>query len=350
MAYRHGPRAKLPTVQELIVHFGAGQATIVSALDELEAQNVLYRKDRQGIFVSPKLNRKLISILLDSQWLRAGSSPFWGQLWGLFAEEAERRTQTKNEDFLFQLVTAWQDPNEPLPDNMRHKIDAGIIHGVISIGLGVVEADWVINSSLPMVAFAGGGFWAVEMDFNRFIDLGVEALVSRGCKQIAKVRALPKADRHAPNPGIDFEEDQWFLGALKANGVPETSGHLAQYPCANNWWDAPAYQEQGEYLAAELFQGGNKLGLDGLLITDDLVASGMLAGLRHCGIVPGKDIAIASHSNAGSPVLYGCEDLLTVIEFDPGDIVRQMFSMLDALMSGGVPNEQDRIVRPALRS
>src|SRR5690348_6256380 len=77
LAYSRGPRTKLPTVQEMRETYGVSQATIAGALDRLEAQNIVMRKDRHGIFVSPNLNRKSIRVLMDASQINdLQRSPF----------------------------------------------------------------------------------------------------------------------------------------------------------------------------------------------------------------------------------------------------------------------------------
>src|SRR5689334_21043596 len=70
LAFKRGPEAKLPTLAELQNAYGASQATVSGALDELEAENVIFRKDRSGIFVSPRLHQKMVLVLLESSFFR----------------------------------------------------------------------------------------------------------------------------------------------------------------------------------------------------------------------------------------------------------------------------------------
>src|SRR5690348_7549022 len=92
LAYAKGPDTKLPTVRELCTSFNTSQATVVGALDELELQNVLYRRPGNGIFVSPKLYCKNISVLINAAHVdKEGVSPFWGILWGKLVKEGQRR-------------------------------------------------------------------------------------------------------------------------------------------------------------------------------------------------------------------------------------------------------------------
>src|SRR3712207_3690640 len=85
LAHAKGLDAKLPTVKELCESLGTSQPTLNGALIRLEAERVIYRRDRSGIFVSPHLYSRTVAIVLDTSFFRVrGSSPFWDFLYGLF--------------------------------------------------------------------------------------------------------------------------------------------------------------------------------------------------------------------------------------------------------------------------
>ena len=88
---------------------------------------------------------------------------------------------------------------------------------------------------------------------------------------------------------------------------------------------------------------------DGLVILDDMMARGALVALSKRGQRPGSDVKIATHVNAGSTALHGYEDDLSLIEVNPAHIVSAMFSMLETLMAGEIPDEPVVSIRPQLR-
>src|SRR4051812_45754504 len=78
MAIQKGPSAKLPTQSELCVQIGTTTSTLDEALRDLEADNIIYRRQGSGIFVSPKVGYKSIAVLFSH--MSEGQdivSPFW---------------------------------------------------------------------------------------------------------------------------------------------------------------------------------------------------------------------------------------------------------------------------------
>lgn len=59
-----------------------------------------------------------------------------------------------------------------------------------------------------------------------------------------------------------------------------------------------------------------------------------MTALQKRGIVPNRDVVIASHANSNSPVLRAYEEDLTLIEYNSGEIVQAMFDHLDTLLRG----------------
>ena len=64
----------------------------------------------------------------------------------------------------------------------------------------------------------------------------------------------------------------------------------------------------------------------------------MLTAFYRLGIIPGKNIRVASHSNADSPTLLAWHDQITRLEFDLADLVTLLFETLDARMNNEEPD------------
>jgi hypothetical protein len=69
-----------------------------------------------------------------------------------------------------------------------------------------------------------------------------------------------------------------------------------------------------------------------------MLTAGALVAFHELGLRPGEDIKIASHSNAGSPLLYRWDKRLMLWQTDAADIVRAMFDLLDRLMAAETPD------------
>jgi len=87
-------------------------------------------------------------------------------------------------------------------------------------------------------------------------------------------------------------------------------------------------QLPGYNLARAVF-GSSEVHPDGIVIEDDMVASGVHRALEELGVRIGVDVKIATHANAGSAVGFGLHGRVIQMVFDPQDFVNAMFSLLD---------------------
>lgn len=349
LALEKGPNVKLPPIAELCELFSTSRSTIMDALDILESQNVVYRKPRSGIFVSPKIHRKSICVVLYSfLFLREGVSPFWGMLWGLFAQEAERRATLKNEDFNFHLVLQSPDASIALPDDVIMMIRNGKVHGMLAVGMRDQTTDWVISQHVSCVTYAGWGPCMVLPDLVEQMELAISSLVEQGCRNIGLWMPTEKAtdDQTVLSP----EDELRFVTALASHErlyKPELVRRI-QVP-AHSQQKIPTFQEQGYELVMEVFVNSKASRPDGIFIFDDMVTDGALKAFQKLGMRVGEDIKIATVANVGSPILFRDPVRMTLIEVDPANIVRTMFDTLDGLMYNHIPPEPRVLLKPKLR-
>ena len=352
LALQKGPHAKLPTIRELCEQFATSRVTLDEVLAELEAQHVVYRKQGSGIYVSPLLHRKTICILLDaSQLVTLGASPFWGMLWGLFAQEAQRRVLPKDEYHMFHMVVASDDEEHPLPEDVMAMILAGKVHGVLAMNLNDAAHLWLSKQQLPYVAFAGYGSSMVLLEERTLAELAVAHLVEQGCRKIGLWAA-------SDGCGGEWKPSRWhttpyFREALASHGVPFRPALVRDYLYPAHAFDRStpiSAQEQGYLLAMDVFGDPDMPKPDGVFITNDMMTDGVLAAFQALGIRIGENIKIATHANVGTMMSFNYIKGMTVIEYDPAEIVQAMFALLDTLFAGGQPVEQTILVSPKLRT
>jgi DNA-binding LacI/PurR family transcriptional regulator len=339
-ALKHGPGVKLPTSRELCAEYEISQVTLNEALNTLESQNVIVRKDRSGIFVSPKLHCKNIRVLINASLVNGSTaSPFWGLLWGEIVKEWQRRSAFKNEDIHFQLVACHTDMQE-LPPDVEQVVENGPLDGLISIGMP--QVIWAVPKTMPMVSFAGAGHWHVQPNDEPIVAEAAVRLAALGCGKIGlwmPVGEMPPDPETGP---LESSSATAFKESLAEMGIPyypelhftgvETAAESQGRRPTNGGIDS--YQDQGYQAAMRAFGDSGFPQADGLVITDDMMTFGALAAFRHLGIRPGVDIKIASHSNLGLPLLYRWEKEIIMWRLDPGKIVRTIFVQLDRLMAG----------------
>lgn len=341
LALAEGPEAKLPTIRELIARLSSSYSTVNEALNLLEDRNVIYRKHGSGIFVSPKLYCKNIYILLSSEmFLVEPLSPFWGRLWSLFAREAQQRSSTRNEVCTFFMTVPLDEKDLGLPQDVINNIERGKVHGVLGIGLQPQTWQWILKQRIPLVTTASYGEYTVGWDEPQRVQLSISHLVAQGCRKLALwVAAFSSPGQKYVHWDTERIDAQAFLSLLPAYG-------LTLYPHFMRAWQpqypdqlTPSPQQQGYELAMEVFGDATSPKPDGLIVLNDMVTLGVLTALRKLGLQAGKDVKIATHSNTGTSTLFGYTDDMIVLESDPADIVREMFTMLDTLLEGNEPPE-----------
>jgi DNA-binding LacI/PurR family transcriptional regulator len=343
LALEKGPGAQLPTVRVLCESLATTRVTLREALTLLEAEQIIYTKNRQGIFVSPRIYHKSIHILFSSQSFAAPASPFWSMLWVQLEQEAQLRTTFKNEIYIFHLVKPTDDPEYSIPASIETQLQTERTDGVLSVGIQSSGKGILNGGKLPCVTFAGEGAWTVYFDFAEFGRLATEALIRHDCKRMGWwAYNVPS---HPLEKMGDVQAFRQLLQDYKKPLYPD----LIRIPHLPPSQTSLSLQEQGYLLAREVFEGPVSARPDGLVISDDMLTDGALVAFEELGIRVGHDIQVVTHANAGSPILFGRTKHMTVIEYDPALLAQAMFSLLDMLMAGKQPEEQSIKIRPRLR-
>jgi DNA-binding LacI/PurR family transcriptional regulator len=347
LALKKGPGFKLPTTRELSVEYDTNRITLDNALRQLEENQVIYRRQGSGIFVSQKIHRKTIVVLLNSLYFTPNASPFWGMLWALLAKAATDRAGIKDEDFQFHMLPPQAPEGSPLPERIMSDIEAGKVDGILGIGMIDSVSEWLESQDVPMVSYAGPGKWMVYTSSEDICRIGVNALADDGRRAIGLWTPVNPDD---PRQALPLDS---FLPALVERG-------LAFNPCfvvgCGGESAATAalqlvhsYQEQGYYTALRLFGDPAAPKPDGLVINDDMMADGAIAALEKIGIRVGEDVKIASHTILGSPTLFSQREKIARIEYDTADILSAMLGILDDAMSGREPDQAAVRIVPTLR-
>jgi DNA-binding LacI/PurR family transcriptional regulator len=316
----------------------------------LEAQHVLVRKHGHGIYVSPRVHRKTIAVLLDSSFFQSpGISPVWGMLFGILAQEAEKRTEKHDQDFEFHMTATVTGTDAMLPSAVMKSVESGAVQGVLGIGLSNEAAAWLTAQHIPFVAYGGRAPWCVLIDYGECCRLAVRSLATQGCRRVG----FWSLGEH-PSAAISEGFMKWYRNLpdwFAENGleVDPALQRSATYGGPTPTAHLRTNQQQGYDLAMSVFGSPDSPKPDGLFIDDDMLTNGALIAFERLGLCVGRDIKIASHANAGSIVLFGHEDHLTLVEVDPAGIVREMFNALDLLLDDREPAEPYALVKPALR-
>lgn len=320
-----GPGARLPTVAALRTELGVSGNTLMHALDDLEAQGILVRKHGVGLFVAPDVHEDHIALICDARFLERGedASPFWSRLLPL----AWTRLRAAGQGLSHHLVV----PDESVPPEMvlgsqlSADLRQGRIQGVLGVGLPTCVTLWLQKHRIPLVAFAAYAPHRVVFDQELGARRGIDALVERGARRIA----------------LWTREDTGCLihrtvdAALAAHGLSLDPALV--YDAARPGPDtAPARGAAAARIALALAP-------DAILCTEDTLLRGALPYLTE------PRPLIATFANAGSPLLFGYEQSLLRIEFDPAQLVDEMVRLLDAQRAGNAPADACVVLPPILR-
>jgi DNA-binding LacI/PurR family transcriptional regulator len=343
LALETGPEAQLPTVRTLCEDLGTTRVTLREALALLEAEDIIYTKNRQGIFVSPRIHHKSIGILFSSYGFAAPASPFWSMLWMQMEQEVQVRATFKNETCTFYLAKPTDDPFYSIPETIETILQTERVDGVLSVGFHSRGEGTLNTGKIPCVTFAGAGVCTVHYDPFAFARLAVETLIRQHCHRIGWWAF------HFPLYPLEQMEDVQIFRQLLQDYKKPLYPELIRVPHLLPSQTMLSLQEQGYLLAREVFEGPASAWPDGLIIANDMMTDGALVAFDELGIRIGHDLQVVTHANVGSPMLFGRTKQMTLIEHDPALMAQAMFSTLDILMAGQKPEEMHTKIHPRLR-
>jgi DNA-binding LacI/PurR family transcriptional regulator len=238
-----------------------------------------------------------------------------------------------------------------VPDDLAEALKTRRLAGLLFAGESNPAAlKWLLKQKVPLVAlsYAPVAPYRVRLDHSQTAHLGTSELARRGCKHIALW--IPVGVGIGPEAGRDdFEELAAFKSALAEHGLKfdpslvwrgsDLSAGVPATPEASNF-------EQGAEAARGVFEGKTPKP-DGILVLDDLMARGALSVFQEQGLRPGQDFQLATHTNRGSQLLLGFEDIIR-LEFDPHQIAVAMIDLLDTLIAGETPENPVISIPPSI--
>jgi len=346
LAKEIGSGGKLPTVAQLCASLEVTVVTLNTALAEMERRGVIVRRRGSGIYVAPRFGLKSVALLCHPVFFQVGASPFWEVL----VQGITRQALQHRESFSLHFV-ADSDEEPPLHDGLLQQIRDGRIQGILGVGLTNAQTAWVEALGLPYVGYAGAGKYTVVQDYELLLSLGVEQLVAQGCRSVGLwAYVTPYRGRQDAESLLAWQREAvqrvWKRFGLTVS--PELICDNASLLENTAGMTTVSRHEQGYRTAQQAFLTEGLPRPDGVVITSDVVARGALVALQKLGITPGSDLKIATHTNVGSSVLIGFEEGLTLIEYDPQDVVSGMFDLLETLMRGDTPHYNVAHVEPRL--
>ena len=356
IARQLGGGAKMPTVAQLCEDLTVSRGTLDKALGELERQQIVSRVHGNGIFVSSRVGSKTIGLV------HAMSESLGSPFWDLLFQQAQERAAVGHEKFSFYLAVRGSNGHD-LPVELMSAVRAGRLQGLIFIGQPSEETlNWVAEHNVPMVGFANQRmFYRVQPRSEVVPARGVEYLARIGCGRVGLWRPFGLWQRSQGYDESLLDYPAIFRDALAARGLSHEPAYSWREREKEAQWshgvlseessaEASSLQEQGYQAVREVLGNLERSQWpDGLILTNDVFARGVLVGLQRLGVRVGEEIHVVSHANAGSTLLLGYEDQIARLEFDPAAITGHLFSLLETLMNGHKPTEPVRWLDPVLK-
>lgn len=335
LAERLGPGAKLPRVADMALDLGIAVGTLDQCLRKLEEKGVVTRRRGSGIYVAPSVHARRVALVFGADIFSSAGSP----VYSLLLQHCQRQAARRHSRFSFYLDVAL--PAEegrvvpdacPLHEDLAAALADRRIDGIILVaGQTPRQEAWLRKHGVPMVRFCGapdGQPGLVALDYAELIGYGLKSLAAQGCRTVGFLglqREQAALFRDLAGRAGLATRDSWIVHPAGDAPIPEESCHklgrdFALELLMNNGW-AP---ESGA--APEL--------PDGIVSSDDMLTRGLCLFLGRLGFAVGDTMKIASHSNRGSSALEEWRQRISMIEFDPGDMVAALFSALETLMDG----------------
>jgi DNA-binding LacI/PurR family transcriptional regulator len=169
--------------------------------------------------------------------------------------------------------------------------------------------------------------------------LAIAHLVEQGCRSIG---IWLSNDHNYENYSAIFRS------TLQKYGLDYEPALVKAMPSVTDEGNAISSQEQGYRMAYEVFRTFNGPRPDGLFLSGDMTTAGALVALNKLHVAVGDDLKIATHANKGSPMLFGMENDLILLEIDPAEIVQAMFAQMNTLLTGHKPADKF-FIKPHVR-
>jgi DNA-binding LacI/PurR family transcriptional regulator len=348
LAYKLGPGAKLPTMQQLSAELGISVMTLNRALSELEAQNIVVRRQGSGTYVNEKLGLKTVGLVYDRELIGASASPF-GEL---LLREAGRRAHENGEKF--SLYLSEPSPSGlPVHDDLSEDIRERKMSGLLLMSGQIPAIKWLLKQRLPLVSLSYSPLtpYHVRIFHAQTAYLGALELARRGAKRIALW--MPSGVGLGRAAGqTSFEELDYFKKALQESGIQFDEKLVWNLERLDDDLKSNGLSNQAQGLDAAyaVFAPENKANWpDGVVILDDMMTRGALTAMSQIGVVPARDVQIATHTNTGSQTLFGYDKSLVFLDIDPAQVAAAMFEMLETLMANETPENAVVSIAPTLR-
>lgn len=329
LATTKGAGAKLPTLRQLAKRFDVSQATVVRALERLEADQVLVRRHGSGIYVTEGHGRAKILVLFEASMM-ISVSPVWDMIMRGVLRPFSDHPESVTVHMVSPPLTPTSRPSarDQLPTWLWSEIEAGKFAAMIAIGVDENVVWEIDRAGLKSASFATAGRFVMQLSEPELCQLGLQELLRMGCRKIAMF--------DVSDPSIV----EFARTILRSQGVSlwasGAGGKQFIFPQDQRARVGTAFEAAIRTLGPDVSPEDRP---DGALMIDDIYAQNFILGMRSMGLQPGKDLMIATHSNLGSPTLLGYESEIIRLEYDIQMLIDGLVYAAKSLMAGKSPDK-----------
>lgn len=319
---------KLPSNQELAREWSSSTMAVQRALATLAAEGLIERRQRRGTFVRDTAQQTCIGILVGPDLIQ-GASNFYRLLCScLQAKLDSLYLKTRIYD---NLTFAESGDLTHSHGNLQADRKSYPFKGFILIGTSNVSPRYLGEDIAPRSVFQDATRGSeVVLDYRRFVQDCVNALVGRGFERITYFRGVHKSpvDQYKlPVPGL--HETARELGIPKPEvWSVRVTGHLSRYEQEIDAGITEVFgNETGAALKRKLPQA--------FLVQDDIAARPLILNLLKRGIQIPKDVVLCIQATSENHVYYGVP--VFRYEFPVSEIVGRLSDILNGRIRGEEP-------------
>ena len=287
------PGDRFPPTCELVALWGTPEATIQQAFVPLVKEGLLRRTPRVGTFVqarTAKMTRVGIYHSIDIQG--RGGARFLHALntalrceWQRHGVDADAWVDTR----------PFEEQDTPWPALVRAAQERRIQAVIVSL-TDWPHIRWLGKLPVPVAYFSSADLPnCVTMDVSQFVQLALEELNRQGCRSVGMLPAFPTRETDTNgSPTLYARAMTKFLAMAADQGITLSN----EWVCARtlSFATQAAAQRFGYEAMTALWRQSQRT--DGLIVTDDVVATGVIAALLEQGVKVPDQLKLVLYKNS----------------------------------------------------
>jgi DNA-binding LacI/PurR family transcriptional regulator len=292
------PGDKLPSTKELGALWRVPEPTVHRAMVPLTKEGLLVRTPRLGTFVRGRQKQLAqVGIYVPEEW-QDGKAPASSFQHCLRKELLRHFEQDGIQGDLWVDSRSKTERDHPW-DEFSRMASGRRFQVVIAPQVNLEQIAWLEKLSVPVVYLSTAPLQnRVWLDLRRLADMGIQGLADQGCRRVGVISSL-SLHRQEKNPDGSIHEYAKFYRQLAQSAAArglELRPEWIMRPDANlDSADAESQQFGYERMSA-LWQQKDRP--EGILVFDDVVATGVLMAAMQLRIDVPSDLKLALSRNA----------------------------------------------------